>query len=201
MGSKIGFWSAIINVCSVLGFAICMLADFLFGSYLASMLIAFSFVPMICAFAANGKSKMRTAGNTAMIFAGMYAMFILLVYFTQVTTLRNESLSEQAVSLLDYTNFGWFFNLNLLGYGFMSASTFFAGLTIDIKHKAEKWLKYLLMIHGVFAVSCFIMPILGVFTNMDGADAIGTYILLFWCVYFIPVGILSFSYFNKRKAV
>ncbi|MCL2397049.1 MAG: hypothetical protein FWC93_03190 [Defluviitaleaceae bacterium] len=199
MNRKIGIYSSIINVCAVAGFAVCLLFGFTFGSYLASMFIAYSFVPMVCAFAAKGKPETKTAGNVSMMFAGMYAVFILLVYFTQITTLRNENLTEQAAALLDYSAFGWFFNLNLLGYGLMSLSTFFAGMTIDVKSKADKALKYLLMIHGVFAVTCFVMPILGVFADMQGADLVGTAILAFWCIYFIPVGALSFKYFREGE--
>jgi len=196
MNRKIGMYSAIINVFAVIAFAIFILTGFSFGSYLASMLIAYSFVPLICSFSWHGRPETETAGKTAMIFAGMYATFILLIYFTQVTTLRNEVLTEQAMSLLDYTAFGWFFNLNLLGYGLMSLATFFAGLTVEIKTTADKALKYLLLIHGIFVVSGIIMPILGIFTGMEGADFIGTIILLFWCAMFTPIGILSFKYFK-----
>jgi len=195
---KLGMRSAVVNSCAVAGFALCMITGFLFGSYLTSMLIALSFVPMICAFAQRSKPTTKTAGSTAMVFAGMYAVFILLVYFAQVTTVRLGNLSEQANTLLNYQAYGLFFNLNLLGYGLMSLSTFFAGITIEAKTKVSKALKYLLMIHGVFAISCFIMPITGVFSpDLQGVDLIGTAILLFWCAYFLPVGILSIIYFRE----
>jgi hypothetical protein len=135
-----------------------------------------------------------------MIFAGMYAVVILLVYFAQVTTVHLESLTGQAETLLDYRKFGLFFNYDLLGYCFMALSTFFAGLTINVKTKSDKALKWLLLIHGIFAISCFIMPILGVFSSdMQGADWIGTAVLEFWCVYFIPIGILSYLHFKRRE--
>ena len=44
MNRKIGAISSIINLLAVLGFAVSMLFDFKFGSYLCSMFIAFSFV-------------------------------------------------------------------------------------------------------------------------------------------------------------
>ena len=211
MNRRIGMISSICNVCAVTGFALCLLFGFLFGNYVASMFIAFSFVPMICALTvaggcekratenATGGCEKKAAGNTAMVFAGMYAVVILIVYFTQVTTVRLETLNEQAVSLIDYTTFGLFFNLDLLGYCLMAISTFFAGLTIRTKTKSDKALKVLLLVHGIFAISCFIIPMLGVFSDdMQGADFIGTAILLFWCAYFIPVGILSFLYFRKQ---
>ena len=201
MNRKIGTVSSIVNICAVAGFALCMLFNFLFGDYLTSMFIAFSFVPMICAFTAQGKAESKAFGNAAMVFAGMYGTVILLVYFTQVSTVRLESLNDQAKSLIDYTAFGLFFNYDQLGYCLMALSTFFAGMTINARTKSDRALKRLLMIHGVFAVSCFIMPMLGIFNrDMQGAEWIGTAILLFWCVYFIPVGVLSFNYFRNSGA-
>ena len=197
MNKKIGTRSAVINICAVAGFALCMLLGFTFGAYLSSMFIAFSFVPMICAIAERGKPETKVSGYTAMIFAGVYAAFILIVYFAQVTTVRLESLTEQARVLLDYSAFGLFFNLNLLGYGLMALATFFAGITITVKTKADKALKYLLMIHGIFAVSGLIVPLLGVFLTMQGADWVGTLLLAFWCAYFIPVGVLAFAYLKR----
>ena len=227
MNGKLGMASSIINVCAVLAFALCNPFGYLFGCYLSSIFIAFSFVPMICAFAENGDARTKAAGNTAMIFAGMYAVIILLVYFAQLTAVRLETLNAQAASLIDYTKFGLFFNYDLLGYCFMALATFFAGMTISVKDnnhsgapeqkssifhklfargrritfKATKKtgiaLKLLLMIHGVFAISCFIIPILGIFNNdMQDAEWIGKAILEFWCLYFIPVGVLSYMYFK-----
>jgi hypothetical protein len=58
-----------------------------------------------------------------------------------------------------------------------------------------------MMIHGVFFISCFVMPMTGVFTSMaDGeTDSTGTIALLFWCVYFIPIGVLTYKHFEKEK--
>ena len=81
----------------------------------------------------------------------------------------------------------------------MALSTFFIGLTITPKTKSDKWLKWLLIIHGVFFISCLIMPMLGLFSaEMQGADWIGTVVLEFWCAYFIPVGVLSFVHFKNK---
>jgi len=198
MNRRIGIVSSFFNTCAVVGFAICMLLGFSFGNFLASTFIALSFVFMIGSFAARGTSDVKAAGNAAMIFAAMYAAIILLVYFAQVTTLRLQEVNEQARSLIDYSSFGLFFNYDLLGYCLMAFATFFAGMTIKAKAKPQKALKLLLMIHGVFALSCFIMPMLGIFNaDMQGASWTGTVILLFWCLYFIPVSVLSLIHFKS----
>ena len=90
------------------------------------------------------------------------------------------------------------FNYDQLGYGLMSLATFFAGLTIMPRTKADKWLKCLLMIHGVFFISCLVMPMLGVF-RADSPAWIGVAVLEFWCLYFCPVSILSFMHFSDCR--
>ena len=199
MNRKIGMFRSIISICAVIGFALCMLIGTNFGSYLVCMFIAFSFVPMICSFAMYSHTEKKVAGYTAMIFSGAYAVFILMVYFGQVTAVRIDNLNEQAAQILNYQEFGLYFSYDLLGYGLMALSTFFAGFTIDPKTKADKWLKWLLLIHGIFFISCFVMPMLGLFNkNMNGTTWIGTAVLMFWCVYFIPVGFLSFLHFKNK---
>jgi isoprenylcysteine carboxyl methyltransferase (ICMT) family protein YpbQ len=82
----------------------------------------------------------------------------------------------------------------------MALSTFFIGITINAKKKLDRWLKYLMMIHGIFFLSCFIMPMTGVFSSMsNGETSIGGVIALeFWCVYFIPIGVLSVIHFARE---
>ncbi|MBQ1407315.1 MAG: hypothetical protein IIY88_04180, partial [Eubacterium sp.] len=95
---------------------------------------------------------------------------------------------------------GLIFNYDLLGYGIMALSTFFTGLSMKAKNKTDKWLKALMMIHGVFYISCTFMPITGMFIKMtSGGDGIGGRLaLVAWCVYFLPIGILSFLHYRKR---
>lgn len=86
MNRKIGIYSSIVNVVAVSGFALSMLIGTNLGSYFTSMFIAFSFVPMMCAFSTYGKTENKVAGYTSMIFAGVYMVLILIVYFAQVTS-------------------------------------------------------------------------------------------------------------------
>ena len=135
-----------------------------------------------------------------MALAAVYCTFIMLVYFTQLTTVKNDQLTEQAAKLLEMGKFGLIFNFDLLGYGIMALSTFFTGLSMKAENKTDKWLKAFMMIHGVFYFSCTFMPITGIFSKMSsGGDGLGGRLaLVAWCVYFLPVGILSFLHFRKR---
>jgi len=128
----------------------------------------------------------------------MYGILIIFVYYAQLTIQFSE-LSDEANYLLNYSKFGLLFNYDLLGYMFMALSTFFIGLALEIKTNEENILKKLLCIHGVFAICCFVLPLLGIFnSSMKGGDIIGIIVLVFWCLYFIPICILSYKYFKNR---
>lgn len=196
MNRKIAMLSSVVNLIAVAGFAVSMLIEFNFGSYFFSMFIALSFVPMMWSFAFFSEKKQKLAGYISAGFAAMYGTIILLVYFAQLTTVRLDSLTTQAAEILDFQRFGLFFSFDLLGYALMSLAAFFAGLTVRARRKTDKWLKYLLMIHGVFFVSCLAAPMLGLF-KAGGPSWVGVAVLEFWCVYFCPVGILSYLHFSK----
>lgn len=198
MNKKIGLYSSAINFIAVISFALSMLFAFDYGSYFSSMLIAFSFVPMMCGYAYFSEKKVKLAGYVSVAFAAIYTAIILLVYFAQLTTVRLNDLTQQATVLLDFQQCGLLFNYDLLGYAVMSLATFFAGLTVKPQTKIDKWLKYLLMVHGVFFISCLIVPMLGVF-KADSPRWIGVAVLEFWCLYFCPISILSFLHFSNCR--
>lgn len=199
MSKKIGLYSSVVNLSSVICFALSMLFGFDSGSYFFSMFIAFSFVPMVCGYAHFSEKKNKLAGYISVAFAAIYAAIILLVYFAQLTTVRLNDLTPQAAALLDFQQCGLLFNYDLLGYAVMSLAAFFAGLAVNQQTKADRFLKYLLMVHGVFFISCLFFPMRGVF-KADSPAWIGVAVLEFWCIYFCPIGILSCLHFiNLRE--
>lgn len=196
--SKAG--SAIVTV-TVFLFAIFLLIDFSKGGYFVCLILPVGFIMMTAGLHNECEGDCKVAANIGLILAAVYGTFIMLVYFTQLTTVNNEQLNEQAAKLLEFNKYGLIFNYDLLGYGVMALSTFFTGLSIKPKNKTDKWLRALLMIHGVFYFSCTFMPITGIFAKMSsGGDGIGGRLaLVAWCIYFLPIGILSFLHFNLRK--
>lgn len=195
---KIG--AGIVTV-SVFLFAICLIVKYSFGSYFVCMFLPIGYIMMSAGFLHESPEENKVAANTGMIFSAVYAVLIFLVYFAQTTSVRLEKLTEQAIRILDFRRGGLIFNYDLLGYGMMALSTFFLGLTVNGKAKKDKWLKYLMMIHGIFFIGCFIMPMTGIFAHMsDGNTSSGGVIaLVFWCIYFFPIGILSFLHFDAEK--
>ncbi len=199
MISKVG--SAIVTV-TVFLFAIFLIINFSMGSFFVCLILPIGFIMMTAGLHNECESARIVAADTGLILAAVYGTFIMLVYFSQLTTVNNEQLNEQAIKILKFDNHGLIFNYDLLGYGVMALSTFFTGLSMKPKNKNDKWLRALLMIHGVFYFSCTFMPITGIFARMSsGGDGIGGRLaLVAWCVYFLPVGILSFLHFRGGKS-
>jgi len=196
--SKTG--AAMVTV-TVFLFAVFIICDFTFGSYLVCMFLPIGYIMMSAGFRNESDEKTRVAADIGLVLSAVYAVLILLVYYAQDTTVRLEELNGQAAQILNYKNGGLMFNYDLLGYGIMALSTFFIGLSVRAETRPDRWLKRLMMIHGIFFLSCFFMPMTGMFTHMaEGNGGKGGGIaLLFWCIYFIPIGILAYKHFDVKK--
>jgi len=196
--SKVG--SSIVTV-TVFLFALFLMINFPTGYFLVCLILPIGFIMMTAGIQNECEGDRKVAANIGLILAAVYATFIMLVYFAQLTTVKNELLNEQAANLLVFGKFGLIFNYDLLGYGVMALSTFFTGLSMNPKNKTDKWLRALMLIHGVFYFSCTFMPMTGMFAKMSsGGDGIGGRLaLVVWCVYFLPIGILSFIHFTKGE--
>lgn len=192
--------SAIVTV-TVFMFALFLLINYSMGSFFVCLILPIGFIMMTAGLHNECENDRKVAANIGLTLAAVYATFIMLVYFTQLTTVNNEQLTDQAAKLLEMGKCGLIFNYDLLGYGLMALSTFFTGLSMKPKNKTDKWLRALMMIHGVFYFSCTFMPITGMFVKASsGGNGLGGRLaLVAWCVYFLPVGILSFLHFHSGK--
>lgn len=207
MNQKVGKAGAVITGLSVLSFAVSMIVglftDTLFASCLSSIFIAVGFIPFMCALAAVNQNEERKAvGFAGIAFSVVYAVIVFLVYYAECTTVRmNPALSEEALSIISYGYLGsLFFNYDLLGYAFMGLSTFLMAFSVQPLNKADRALRIMLWIHGIFFLSCLIVPMLPVFHKGTGNLA-GTILLETWCAYFLPVCILGYRYFSKGSGL
>jgi hypothetical protein len=136
-----------------------------------------------------------------MAFAGIYAVFINLVYFTQLTTVNQQSASVDVLKILTFEPGSWIFAFDIFGYGMMAISTLFIGFTIIPKNISDKWLKSMLILHGIFAPVCIVFPTLNLFTDagsVSQGNNMGMVALEGWCLYFIPTMILAAKYFQSK---
>ena len=191
--------SAIVTV-TVFLFALFLIINYSMGSYFVCLILPLGFIMMTAGLHNECEHDRKVAANIDMVLAAVYCVFIMLVYFTQLTTVKNEHLNEQAANLLTMGKCGLIFNYDLLGYGIMALSTFFTGLSMKAENKADKWFKALMTIHGVFYFSCTFMPMTGMFSKMSsGGDGLGGRLaLVAWCVYFLPIGVLAYRHFSGQ---
>ena len=124
----------------------------------------------------------------------VFAICLLIALFAQNAFTENL-VDEKILQAFSFTSAGsWLFDLDLLGYGLLSVSTFFIGLTLQTEYKIDKALKLLLMLHGVFFV-CMFVPILPLPASNQGSG--GTVALICWCLFFLPICILSVLHFKR----
>lgn len=205
MNRKLGQIGSLVAGGGTLAFAVSLVVGFftstLFVSCFASMLIAVGYLGVTAALAGEQeKADRKGVGYAAMAFGTVYAVLVLLVYYAQCTTLRlNPPLGPDALGILSYERQGsLYFNYDLLGYSFMGLSTFLAGFMISPAYRGARALRWLLWLHGIFFPACFIMPMFPVFINAGGGNY-GSYMLLGWCAYFLPLCLMMFGYFHRRK--
>ena len=194
---KIG---SVIVTLTVFFFAVFLITGFSNGQYFVCSLLPIGYIMMSAGIQNESSPDRRVAANTGLVLAAVYALLVLLVYFSQNTYVAQNDLNEQAESILRFKHGSLTFCYDLLGYGMMALSTFFLGLSMQPDNKPDKWLKWLLMIHGAFFPGCFFMPMTGVFSGSSGSGGSGgTVALVAWCVYFLPIGILAFMHFGKKS--
>ena len=104
MNKKLGMIGSIINTNTVFLFALFLLIDFKFGYFFVCILLSLSFIIMIASFENECTEENKVAGKIALILSGVYSTLIMIVYFTQCTSVINDNLSKEALKVLDYSN-------------------------------------------------------------------------------------------------
>jgi hypothetical protein len=104
--------------------------------------------------------------------------------------------SPEIIKLIDFTPGSVIFVIDNLGYAFLALATLFIAPVFS-GNKLEKWLKYMLIIHGMFFIPALILPCLRFFMDLFQKPEIvqtsfnyGNFALLFWCLLFLPIPLL-----------
>lgn len=166
-------------------------------SYGVCTILSWAWVATACVYSCFAKKERIAAAKIGVAIGVVYSTIISIVYFTQLTTVLYHSADDIILQAFSFSAAGsWLFHLDLLGYGLLSISTFFVGLTIQSQDKSERALKILLTLHGIFFV-CMFVPILPLPPTNQGMG--GTVALIFWCLFFLPICVLSTLHFKKSN--
>jgi len=195
MNRKLGLYSSCIAAICTIVFGVGLTIKFDFLNYFSCMILSWSYVLLTCAYAFYAKEDRKAVANAGVAIAVIYAVFINLVYFSQLTTVVYKTADEAILDAITFRAGSWLFGFDIFGYGIMALSTFLIGLTIEVKTKKDKWMKVMLLLHGVFFPACVILPMLNIF-NAGTEDASGITALMVWCIYFAPIMILSALHFK-----
>lgn len=165
-------------------------------SYVVCILLSWTYVLTSIGHSMLCNQDRKVAAEAGKLFAVIYAVFICIAYFTQLTVVRQNVLSAEVVNAFDFNHPGsWLFSLDIIGYGIMALSTFFVGLTIEAKNKVDIVLKWLLLIHSVFII-CTVLPSTSMFLGGNNSGNSGSIALMGWCLMFFPIAILSMIRFK-----
>ena len=93
--SKIG---AMLTAVTVALFALFIIIDFPFGYYFVCMLLPVGYVMMSAGLAYECDDDRRVAAIIGMALAAVYMLLVLLVYFSQTTTVATSSLKSRQIS-------------------------------------------------------------------------------------------------------
>lgn len=206
MNKKIGLIASIVMSVAVAVFLICLIIALFVKnvftenlSYGVCALLSWAYVALTCVYSCYTQRERTAAAKIGVAVGVIYSTIISIVYFTQLTTVLHKSADEKILQAFSFTASGsWIFNLDLLGYGLLAISTFFVGLSLQAKNKADKALKILLMLHGIFFV-CMFVPILPFPATNQGSG--GTIALIYWCLIFLPICVLSSLHFKMLDDV
>jgi hypothetical protein len=164
--NKIGFWAALVAFAGAVGY---MLSAFLqilkLVSDIHDAIIAFGTsllipVPFLLAmlvlhYTTDGEKQFWTHG--AVIFATIYTTYNTLNYVVQLATVipagytwnfDNQQGTQGRLSLLNQTPHSLFWDVDALGYIFLSLATLIAVPVFD-KHGLQQWVRWFFLANGL----------------------------------------------------
>jgi hypothetical protein len=169
--------------------------------YVASLLLAISVVIMMACFYDVTREPLKTFGLLALVSSIIYAPFCISTYFLQLSIVAFNplNLSGEVLKAITFKPGSPTFAIDMLGYSFLCLSTLAAGF--GLAEAKDKVLRVLCFFHGALALPTIASPITsGFFLTTSGEiDFTGHYILLFWCIVFVPIALLFTRFFKEGQ--
>jgi len=169
--------------------------------YITSLLLAIGVVIMMACFYDGTREQLKIFGLLALVSSIIYAPFCISTYFLQlsIVAFNTLNLSSEVLEAIAFKPGSPTFAIDMLGYGFLCLSTLAAGFALE--EAKDKVLRALCFFHGALAVPTFAAPIIsGIFRSTSGETTdTGNYVLLFWCIVFVPIALLFMRYFKEGQ--
>lgn len=164
--AKVGFWSAVVAFVGAVGYVLSVPLQILsllsplqdsIMAFVFSLIIATPFLLAMLALHYTVSEEKRFWTNAAVVFAVIYTTYCTLNYVVQLTTVipagyswtfENQQGTLGPLSLLNQTPHSLFWDIDALGYIFLSLSTLFA-FPVFGKHGLEKWVGLFFLANGL----------------------------------------------------
>jgi hypothetical protein len=205
---EIGRWASLAIAIETVVFSVALVWEVAVPSelaknlgYVASLLIAVSVVVMMSSFYDQTRGHLRIFAFLALVSSILYAPLCIGTYFLQLSVVaRNPlGLTREVMELINFKPGSAAFALDMLGYGFLCLSTLAAGFALV--EARDKMLRALCFFHGALVIPTIASPIMsGLFLSTTGeTDNTGNYVLIFWCVVFVPIALLFRRHFRVEQ--
>lgn len=155
----------------------------------------------------NPKTPVRKHlfADAATLFGVVYCVCTSIVYYVQITFVRLGKPSADVLTIIRFQPPSAFFAIEQLGYGFLTLSTLFLSFSIKEGGGGEdEALANLLLFHFFVGIVGFVMPALP-FVYEDTTteeDWIYVFVLLGWCIIFVPICfLLALRFLRLAKSV
>lgn len=201
--AQVGFWSASLVTLLVATFGLLLLIGLWLPTtsltFVVCLLLAPAFISMMVAVHYQASAGKRIWSHLGVAFAILYAVMVTITYFVQLSVVRlnSQPALPEVLRPFQYTPGTVFFAIDILGYSFMALSTLVAApvfggdrLSIGIR----RWFR----LQGLFLPG-LIVPVLPIFSGATAGsgDKAGAWILIGWCVAFLPLSTLVATYFRR----
>lgn len=132
------------------------------------MFILVAYLILMIIISNRSEAKKNLFGQITVAFASISATILLITYFTQLSVIQPSILNGESdgISLLSQFNpHGLFIALEELGFLLMSISFLFAGLTMSVKTRLEKWIRGIFI--GSFAFNVISLVIILILLGLN----------------------------------
>lgn len=207
--SRIGFWGAIVAFVGAVGYVISAflqifnvvtpLQDGIIG-FGSSLIIATPFLIAMLALHYTVPEEKKFWTNGALLLAVIYTTYCTMNYVVQLTTVipagytwtfANQQGTSGPLSLLNQTPHSLFWDLDALGYIFMSLATLFACPAFEMRG-LEKWVRLFFLGNGLD------IPLSAIVYFYPGFSVGQLLLGLPWCV-LVPGSTLLLALFFRRQ--
>jgi len=114
-----------------------------------SLAIAPPFLLSMLAFHYTIADSRRYWSHAALLFALLYAVYVILMYGVQLATVIPASLQDPQDTVLTVKPHSFFWTLDALGYICMGISTFLAAFALQQHNRSTLWLRRFLLANGL----------------------------------------------------